>query len=172
MWNISSTLLEVALRTAVIYLALLIGLRLMGKREVGQMSVLDLVFILLLSNSVQNAMTGPDTSLTGGLAAALTLLLLNILITRVIYRNRKLSKLVVGSPVMLVHSGTVLTNNLEKEKISRDELLQAVREHGIADFAEIHLAVLEIDGTISFIKNDDLAPSHAPHRRARFIKKD
>ncbi len=172
MWTLGSNLLEIVLRTSVIYLFILIGLRLVGKREVGQMTLLDLVFILLISNSVQNAMTGPDTSLTGGLAAALTLLVLNVVITRLIYRSRKLSKLVEGSPVMLVHSGELLAGNLEKEKISRDELQQALREHGIADFSEIHLAVLEIDGSISFIKKDELPSTHTPHRRIRFVKKN
>jgi uncharacterized membrane protein YcaP (DUF421 family) len=143
----------------------------MGKREVGQMTLLDLVLILLISNSVQNAMTGPDTSVTGGLVAALTLLIINVLVTKLIYRSKKLSKIVEGSPVMLVHSGVILEKNLEDEKISKEELLQAVREHGIADFSEIYLAVLEVDGTISVVKRDELPSSPRPHSHIRFIRR-
>ena len=171
MWTCSSNLFEVALRTAIIYFFIFAALRLMGKREVGQMTLLDLLLILLLSNSVQNAMTGPDSSLIGGLTAAITLLLINILITRITYRSRKFSKIIEGSPVMLVHSGSILDANLENEKISREELLQALREHGIADFSEVHIAVLEIDGTISIVKRDELPSTDRPRGHIRLGKR-
>src|SRR5258708_31697844 len=90
------TLLEIALRTIVIYLVVLIGVRLSGKREVGQMTPFDLVLLLLISNSVQNAMTGPDTSVLGGIAAATTLLLVNRLVAAISGRNRRLRKVIEG----------------------------------------------------------------------------
>src|SRR5438067_4476936 len=99
-------LLQIVLRTGVIYALVLIGIRLTGKREVGQMTLFDLTLLLLLSNSVQNAMTGPDTSLMGGAAAALVLLTLNFLLAEVSGLNRRFRKMIQGSPTLLVHNGS------------------------------------------------------------------
>src|SRR5215472_16055574 len=104
----SHVLLQIALRTAVIYLLVLIGVRLSGKREVGQMTPFDLTLLLLLSNSVQNAMTGPDTSLAGGVVAASTLLILNYLIAEVSGTNRRFRRFVQGQPSLLVHDGKII----------------------------------------------------------------
>src|SRR5579863_1668147 len=109
---------EIALRTGVIYLVVLLGVRLSGKREVGQMTPFDLVLLLLISNSVQNAMTGPDTSVIGGIAAALTLLVMNYLIAELSGTNRRFRKIVQGQPTLLVHDGNVLTAHLAKEHVS------------------------------------------------------
>jgi uncharacterized membrane protein YcaP (DUF421 family) len=126
-WNI-------ALRTAAIYLVALIGLRLAGKREMGQMTVFDLVVLLLIANAVQNAMVGPDTSLTGGVLAAAVLLVLNAIVAR----------------LRLLH-GEVLTDHLRREGLDRETLEAAMREHGVADVADAEMAVLEIDGSISVV---------------------
>src|SRR5438045_8981752 len=96
---------EIFVRTLVIYLVVLIGIRLTGKREVGQMTPFDLTLLLLLSNSVQNAMTGPDTSLLGGVVAALMLLLLNYLFAEVSGLNRRFRSFIEGSPTLLIHNG-------------------------------------------------------------------
>src|SRR5438132_13211627 len=112
------TLLNIALRTAAIYLLILIGVRLTGKREVGQMTPFDLTLLLLLSNSVQNAMTGPDTSLAGGIVAALTLLLMNYLIAEVSGGNRRFRKFVQGQPSLLIHDGEVILAHMAKEHVS------------------------------------------------------
>src|SRR5690242_21760891 len=101
-------LIEILLRTATIYLFVLLGVRLSGKREVGQMTPFDLTLLLLLSNSVQNAMTGPDTSLLGGVVAAATLLLLNYLFAEVSGLNRGFRRFVQGSPTLLIHNGVLL----------------------------------------------------------------
>src|ERR1700727_3309966 len=98
-------LLQIVVRTGVIYMVVLIGVRLTGKREVGQMTPFDLTLLLLLSNSVQNAMTGPDTSVTGGATAALVLLALNFLLAEVSGINRRFRKLIQGSPTLLIHNG-------------------------------------------------------------------
>src|SRR5438128_12568795 len=102
-------LLQIALRTGVIYLVVLIGVRLSGKREVGQMTPFDLTLLLLLSNSVQNAMTGPDTSLVGGVVGALMLLLLNYLFAEVSGLNRRFRSFIEGSPTLLIHNGNLVT---------------------------------------------------------------
>src|SRR5512136_2405124 len=101
-------LLNILLRTAVIYLVVLLGVRLSGKREVGQMTPFDLTLLLLLSNAVQNAMTGPDTSVFGGVVAASTLLLLNYLVAELAGGNRRFRKLVQGQPSLLVHDSKII----------------------------------------------------------------
>lgn len=166
-------LLEIALRTTVIYLLVLVGVRLSGKREVGQMTPFDLTLLLLLSNSVQNAMTGPDTSLLGGAIAAATLLCLNYLVGNLSGVNRRFRRLVQGQPNLLVHDGQVIESHLAKEHVSMDELHRALREHGIASCNDVALAVLEVDGSISCLKYDEIKPDANTHlvRRRGFLEK-
>src|SRR6266571_9304412 len=114
-------LLQIVLRTGVIYLLVLIGIRISGKREVGQMTPFDLVLLLLLSNSVQNAMTGPDTSLAGGAVAATVLLGLNYLVAELSGLNRRFRRMVQGSPSLLIHDGDLLLDHLKKERLTVDE---------------------------------------------------
>ena len=166
------TLLEIALRTGVIYLLVLIGIRLSGKREVGQMTPFDLTLLLLLSNSVQNAMTGPDTSLAGGAVAACTLLVLNYLVAEVAGANRRFRRLIQGHPTLLVHDGEIIPAQMAREHVSLDALQTALREHGIGSVKEAALAVLEVDGSISVMKYDDIQPTAQTHlARRRFLKK-
>src|SRR5438874_4101951 len=108
---------EIFVRTLVIYLVVLIGVRLSGKREVGQMTPFDLTLLLLLSNSVQNAMTGPDNSLAGGVIAALVLLTLNFLLAEISGMNRRFRKMIQGSPTLLIHNGECITAQMAKEHI-------------------------------------------------------
>jgi uncharacterized membrane protein YcaP (DUF421 family) len=163
---------EIVLRTAVIYLVVLLGVRLSGKREVGQMTPFDLVLLLLISNSVQNAMTGPDTSVIGGIAAALTLLVMNYLIAELSGTNRRFRKIVQGQPTLLVHDGNVLNAHMSKEHVSMDELERALREHGVNNYHDVALAVLEVDGSISCLKYDELSPSAHNHLvRRKYLQK-
>ena len=143
-WNI-------VLRTAAVYLAILLGLRLAGKRELGQMTVFDLVVLLLIANAVQNAMIGPDTSLTGGVLAAGLLLALNAAVARSRLRWPRLRRLIEGSPTLLVLHGEVLAEHVRREGLDEETLEAVVREHGVADLSEVEMAVLEIDGSISVI---------------------
>ena len=166
------TAIEILVRTAAIYLLVLIGVRLSGKREVGQMTPFDLTLLLLLSNSVQNAMTGPDTSLVGGIVAACTLLLLNYFVADVAGVNRRFRKFIQGSPTLLIHNGELLTPHLAREHVSVDEVERALREHGIAHVQDVSLAVLEVDGSISVLKYDDVKPEAQPHKRLRFLHKN
>jgi uncharacterized membrane protein YcaP (DUF421 family) len=165
-------LLQIVLRTAVIYLLVLVGVRLSGKREVGQMTPFDLTLLLLLSNSVQNAMTGPDTSLAGGAVAASTLLVLNYLIARGSGTNRHFRRFVEGQPSLLVHDGKMIELHMAREHVSVDELHRALREHGISCLEQTALAVLEVDGSISCLKYDEIKPDANTHLvRRRFIQK-
>jgi uncharacterized membrane protein YcaP (DUF421 family) len=142
---------NVVLRTAAVYLVVLIGLRLAGKREIGQMTTFDLVVLLLLANAVQNAMVGPDTSLTGGILAAVVLLLMNAVVARLRLRWPRLRRLVEGSPTLLVLRGEVLTDHLRREGLDQETLEAALREHGVVDLRDVEMAVLEIDGSISVV---------------------
>jgi uncharacterized membrane protein YcaP (DUF421 family) len=164
-------LLQIGLRTAAIYALVLLGVRLSGKREVGQMTPFDLTLLLLLSNSVQNAMTGPDTSLAGGAIAACTLLLLNYLVAEVSGANRRFRKLIQGQPTLLVHDGQLIAAHLAREHVSLDELQRALREHGVSGVHDVALAVLEVDGAISILKYDDIAATSNNHLRRRFLRK-
>jgi uncharacterized membrane protein YcaP (DUF421 family) len=107
------------------------------------MTPFDLTLLLLISNSVQNAMTGSDTSLIGGIAAAITLLIMNYLVAEVSGSNRRFRKLVQGQPSLLIHDGQVM---MAKEHVSMDELERALREHGINSYHDVALGVLEVDG--------------------------
>ena len=165
-------LIEIVLRTAVIYMVVLLGVRLSGKREVGQMTPFDLVLLLLISNAVQNAMTGPDNSLVGGVIAALTLLLMNYSVAELSGTNRRFRKLVEGQPTLLIHQGHLLLPHMAKEHVSMDELERALREHGISSYRDVALAVLEVDGSISCLKFDELnVPSHDHPVRRKYLQK-
>ena len=163
------TILAIIGRTSVIYVLVLIGIRLTGKREVGQMTPFDLTLLLLLSNSVQNAMTGPDNSLIGGIVAAGVLLLLNYALAEVSGMNRRFRSVIQGSPTLLIHNGQLITAHCAKEHISPDEVQRALREHGVSTIGEVALAVLEVDGSISVLKYDDVPGHIKPQKRLKFL---
>lgn len=160
---------EIVVRTAVVYAAVLGGIRITGKRQIGQMAPFDLVLILLIANAVQNAMVGPDTSLVGGLLAALVLLLLNLLVGRLNERLPFIERFLEGTPAVLVSDGQMVEANMRKEGIDRQELEQAIREHGVADIAGVELAVLEIDGDISVVPKSE--GSQRTRRHFRQLKR-
>src|ERR1700724_3931477 len=168
----SHVLLQIVVRTGVIYLLVLIGVRLSGKREVGQMTPFDLTLLLLLSNSVQNAMTGPDPSLVGGAVAAATLLILNYLVADVSGGSKRFQRLIEGEPSLLIHDGKIIEPHMAREHVSMDELHRSLREHGINSCDQVALAVLEVDGSISCLKYDEITPNASTHlARRRFIQK-
>ena len=140
--------------SACVYAFIVIAIRLFGKKEIAQLSIVDLVFILLISNAVQNAMVGPDTSLLGGLVAAGTLFIVNFVFKFVLYRFPSLSTAVQGSPVILVHEGEVIEENRKKARISIAEIEEAAREHGVPSIQDVNLAILEVDGNMSIISNE------------------
>jgi uncharacterized membrane protein YcaP (DUF421 family) len=141
----------IILRTVVVYVFILVGFRLSGKREVGQLAPYDFALILLIANAVQNAMVGPDTSLLGGMAAALVLLLLNYGLGLLAARSRKIERLLRGRAHVLVLRGHVYRNALDEERVTHEDLLQVLRQNGCASIADCRLAVLEVDGSISVL---------------------
>lgn len=160
---------SIAARTAVVYLALLAGLRLAGKRELGQMTPFDLVVIMLIANAVQNATVGPDTSLTGGLIAAGVLILSNYGVAWVRERVPWLRRAVEGSPTLLINGGKFVQAHLRREGLDEDEVMMAIREHGLTDTKEVRMAVLEVDGSISIVPAT--AAVTRTRRHTRFLRK-
>jgi len=147
-------LLIIAAKSIAIYVFILGAIRLFGKKELAQLSVVDLVFILLISNSVQNAMVGPDTSLIGGVAAASGLFIVNYIFKWLINKFPSIGEAVQGHAMMLIYQGKVIHENCNKSMISDAELESAVREHGVKDIKDVDVAILEVDGNISVISND------------------
>ena len=141
----------IIIQTTTIYLLMVLLLRLFGKKELAQLSIIDLVFILLISNAVQNAMVGSITDFIGGLWSAGALFLVNFALKNILYRNEKISKLIDGEPLILIYEGQIHQTNLNEAQISLTELEAAVREHGCEKIENVSLAMLEIDGNISVL---------------------
>jgi uncharacterized membrane protein YcaP (DUF421 family) len=145
---------QIVVRSLLVYTGVLIGLRLMGKRELGQMTVFDLVVILLIANAVQNAMVGPDLSIQGGLLAAGVLLVTNRVVAALRIHSGIWGRLIEGTPTVLVQDGQFLEAALRKEGLERRQVEMAMREHGIDSIGQTKLAVLETDGSISIVPED------------------
>lgn len=164
-------LVETAIRSAVVYVTIYVALRLAGKRHAAQLTIADLVLMLLVSNAVQNAMVGDDTTLAGGIVAGLTLIGINLVLTRIVLRSHRLGALLTGEPTLLVYNGEIVEAHLAREGMRREDLEAAIREHGLEGEAQVKTAVLEIDGSISVVpfaeagKEGRLKPI-ASHRRA------
>lgn len=152
---IQNPYLNIIFRALAVYVFMIVAIRVSsGKKELAQLSVIDLVFILLISNAVQNAMVGPDVSLEGGLVAAAALFAANFTLKKLLYQNEKLSSLIEGNAITLIYKGVVNEANCRSTEISITELNAAIREHGAANFEDVDLAMLEVDGNISVISNE------------------
>lgn len=149
--DLGSDLPGVALRTAIIYVCLVVGFRLAGKRESGQLSTLELVVLLVIANAVQNAMVGDNTTLLGGIVAAAVILLLDRGLHAMTERSRTAHKALEGDPALLVENGRILHAALEKEGISERELGVALRQNGLLSAAEARFVFLEANGQFSVI---------------------
>jgi uncharacterized membrane protein YcaP (DUF421 family) len=144
-------LLEKILRPIIIYAFLVVSLRLSGKRELVQLNPFDLVVLLTLSNTVQNAIIGEDNSVLGGIIGATSLLVTNYLVVRFLYDHRKLDQMVEGRADVLVENGKVRTQHLKKELITMAQLEAAARKQGFGSLYEVEQCVLEPGGTLTFI---------------------
>ena len=163
---------QIILRSVAVYTFIILAIRLFGKKELAQLSIIDLVFILLISNSVQNAMVGNNTTLQGGLLAAFSLFVLNFILKRVSYKNVRINELLQGKAVMLIYKGEVNDEHLRVTGITTNELLAAVREHGVEKIEDVDLAMLEVDGNISVISEDFSKKSvqSTAHKRKHKLK--
>ena len=154
MWQLAVPVWQLVLRSAVIYVALLLGLRLFGKREVGQFTLFDLVLVLLVANAVQPAITGPDSSLAGGLVIVVTLFGMNMIVAALRGRSPLLRRLTEGEATVIARDGAWIASALRKEGLEEEECMMALREHGFATVDDVALAVLETDGTISIVPRE------------------
>jgi uncharacterized membrane protein YcaP (DUF421 family) len=141
---------EKILRPIIVYIFLIVGLRLSGKRELAQLNPFDLIVLLTLSNTVQNAIIGNDNSVSGGLIGAAALLAVNYLVVRFLYDHRKIDQLVEGRADILIEDGKVHEQRLKRELITKEELAAAARRQGFDTLAEVQQCVLEPGGTLSF----------------------
>jgi hypothetical protein len=140
-----------AIKTLIVMVLLVIGFRVLGKREAAQLNLYDLAMLMALANAVQNAMTGGLGNLPVGVATSSTLLVGAWAFTRLVVRRPKLEARFIGTPVLLVHDGRVLPRQLRRNLVSPDELAEACRQHGILGPEQCAAAVLEVDGSISIV---------------------
>ena len=160
--------LELAVRGVVVYVALLVALRVFGKREVGQFTIYDLVFVLLVANALQPAMTGPDTSLVGGIVLIAALVGANALVGK-LDQVPMIHRLFTPAPAEIIRNGDYLKDVMKREGVTQDEIEMAIREHGLTGAKDVKLAVLEADGTISVVPKDSVM--QRPKHRVRFLRK-
>ncbi|MGD0547589.1 MAG: YetF domain-containing protein [Terracidiphilus sp.] len=166
MFRLPLPILEKLLRPVIVYLALVLLLRLFGKRELAQLNPFDLVVLLSLSNTVQNAIIGDDNSVTGGLIGAFSLLAINWLVVRVLFRSRRLTRALEGRAAILVRNGQIDPKALARESLTREELLAVIHRQGFEDVHQVRRCELEPNGTF-YVEAFD--PSAADKRHAELL---
>ena len=156
--------LDIIIRSVSVYFFMIIALRIFGKKQLSQLNTADVILILLISNSVQNAMVGNNTSLYGGIVAALALFVINFAFKKIMSKSDFIKNLVQDKPEILIHNGRIEFETIAKLGITNDELQEAMREHGDEKYKDVKLSMFEIDGSISIISGDkDLKQTH--HKR-------
>jgi len=151
MFVVGLPIMEKILRPIIVYIFLIVGLRLSGKRELVQLNPFDLVVLLTLSNTVQNAIIGDDNSVSGGIIGATSLLVINYLVVRFLYKHRALDQLIEGRADVLIEDGKIKTHNLKRELITVTQLEAQARKQGFDSLGDVQQCVLESGGTITFI---------------------
>lgn len=159
MFNMSVPWWELIVRSLCVYAALIILLRVSGKRQVGQLAPFDLVLLLVLSNAVQNSMNGGDNSLVGGLVSAITLIAANYAVGRATFKSKRIEAIIEGRPQIIVHNGKVFEDVMAKAQLTHHELQAALRQAGCACVEDVQSAVLENNGTISVLTRTAGSPS-------------
>jgi uncharacterized membrane protein YcaP (DUF421 family) len=157
------SLLEKVVRALLVFAFLVVALRLGGKRELAQINVLDLAVLLLVSNVLQNAMIGADDSLVGGVVGASTLFGANYVFVRLVFRSRRASRLLEGTPTVLLEHGRLLPRALRAEAIRPEELRAAALERGFGDLSEVDLIVLEPNGHLAVMGRQAAGAWRARH---------
>lgn len=168
MFHLPLPVVEKVLRPVVVYLALVLLLRVFGKRELAQLNPFDLVVLLSLSNTVQNAIIGEDNSVTGGVIGALSLLSINWLVVRLLFRSPRLNRALEGKATVLIRDGHIDRKALGREALTREELLEVVRKQGFEHIHDVHRCELEPNGTFYIEARD---PSIADKRHDELLAK-
>jgi uncharacterized membrane protein YcaP (DUF421 family) len=168
MWSLTLSPVELVLRSTIVYIVFLAALRLSGKRELGQFTIFDLALVLLASNALQPAITGPDASIPGALIIVATLFVLNRLVAIARRRSPRLRRILDYAPTVVARDGHWLESAIDREGLDSDDLEAAIREYGVESISGVKLAVLEHDGSISVVPRDGPAVQmHMRHRRYR-----
>lgn len=152
MMNLELPWWEFIFRAIVVYIFLLIGIRLSGRRQAGELSAFDLVLLLIISEAVQNSMNGGDNSLIGGIIIAITLFALHYIVGLISFKNKKIAKVIDGKPLVLIHNGRVNEDVLRKEMITNDELYEMLRTHEVEKVEDVRAAIIEPSGEVSVFK--------------------
>ncbi len=168
MFHLPIPLLEKIIRPVIVYLALILLLRVFGKRELAQLNPFDLVVLLSLSNTVQNALIGNDNSVAGGLVGALTLLAINWMVVRLLYNSPKLERIVEGTDETLILNGHIDHAAMRKEMLSQDELLAVIHRQGFDDFDEVEECSIGPNGQF-YVRGRQ--PSQEDERHAALMKR-
>ena len=150
-----SSYFDIVFRSVAVYLFMVVALRIFGKKELSQLNTADIILILLISNSVQNAMVGSDSSLLGGITAAVALFVINLIFKKIMFHSTFVKNLVQDKPEILIHDGKIDFKTIAKLGITHDELEEAMREHGVEYLKDVKLAMFEIDGNISIISGSE-----------------
>jgi len=159
---------DIGFRSLIVYLFMMIGLRIFGKNQLSQLNAGDVILLLLISNAVQNAMVGPNTSLEGGIFAATVLFIANYSIKRIMFHHEKVKVFIESEPIVLIRDGILMETEMKKAEISPDEIEESIREHGIEKIEDVKLLILEVDGNISVISTDKNNQTHySIHRRKK-----
>ena len=151
LWKLSAPWWQFVLRGLVVFVFVLVFLRLSGKRQVGQMTPIDLVLLLLISNAVQNAMNGGDNSISAGAILAATLIVADVSISALARRSRKVESFVEGQPILLIHNGHIIEHALDRCGMTRNDLMAGLRASDVATIQDVHAAVLENNGHITVL---------------------
>ena len=163
MFSMPLPIIEKILRPVLVYLVLVLLLRLFGKRELAQLNPFDLVVLLSLSNTVQNAIIGDDNSVSGGIIGAFALLATNWVVVRLLFRSRRLTRVIEGHSTVLIHNGTINPQALARESLTREELLSVLHRQGFESFSQVRLCQLEPNGTF-FVEPFEPSVAELRHR--------
>lgn len=155
MWNLSVNWLELIIRGIIVYVFLIIILRMTGKRQIGQMAPFDLVLLLVLSNSVQNAINGGDNSVLGGFISAATLIGINWSVALITFKSKAMEALIEGRPRVLIHNGKLYEDVMKRERLTHHELNASLRGAGCSCVEEVHYAMIENNGQISILSKKE-----------------
>jgi uncharacterized membrane protein YcaP (DUF421 family) len=155
MWSLDHPWWEYILRAVVIYTTVFFLLRVVGKKQIGELGPFDLVLLLIISEAVSNALTGGDDSLTAGLISVTSFVVMNYLIDFLTFKSKKVEKVLDGEPLMIIKEGKINEQVRRQEKITYDEISSVLREHGISKLSDVKFAMVETNGQISIIENEE-----------------
>lgn len=155
MWSLENPWWEYILRAIVIYSVVFILLRVIGKKQIGELGPFDLVLLLIISEAVSSSLTGGDNSVTAGVISVTTFIAMNYLLDTLMFKSKKVEKILDGEPMMIIENGRINEKVRQKEKITYDEIASVLREHGVTKLSDVQFAMVETNGQISIIEDQE-----------------